>query len=372
VDLMRDKMEEEAAKFLCDQLEQMATNVASDWLQTLDDSLAQYPPSVVDMLASEDALVVPDSVQLLDFQQEGGTVAAMREWVNQVLQEAIGYVAKSVEDPATGNTTTLNANVLVRQHLLDDGGAYRVDFGGDGMLMFFDGHDRLSETKIMLEGMNVYGLDTLTSLAALETVGNQTIQSELSMDYLRAELDVSIVIKPSTLSDSLIVDPTSSNVVEERVKIKFGIDNVRASASLTLAIDKDKLGALRLGSLLNTQMVQPCFLSTLFALEVGGLSVEVDDIQPPILEGFVSQGIDRVVSSSVDAAFLVYERTLLQAMPGLFHVTVRDFINRMVATQYLPELDRECPWTNTSASANGFIDFRDLLLPADEALAGTE
>ena len=366
VDLMRDKMEEEAAKFLCDELEQMATNAASDWLQTLDDGLAQYPPSVVDMLASEEALEVPDSVQLLDFQQEG-TVAAMREWVNQVLQEAVGYVAKPVEDPVTGNTT-LNANVLVRQHLLDDGGAYRVDFGGDGMPIF-DGHDVLTETIIVLEGMDVFGLDTLTTLGALATVGNQTIQSELSMDYLRAELDVSIVIKPSTLSDSLIVDPTSSNVVQERVKIKFGIDNVRASASLTLAIDKDKLGALRLGSLLNTEMVQPCFLSTLFALEVGGLSVEVDDIQPPILEGFVSQGIDRVVSSSVDAAFLVYERTLLQAMPGLFHVTVRDFINRMVATQYLPELDRECPWTNTSASANGFIDFRDLLLPADEALA---
>jgi len=31
---------------------------------------------------------------------------------------------KSVEDPLMGNTT-LNANSLIRQHLLDDGGAYR-------------------------------------------------------------------------------------------------------------------------------------------------------------------------------------------------------------------------------------------------------
>jgi len=54
------------------ELKQMATDVALDWLQTLDDSLEQYPPSIMDMLAVEEAQVVPNSFQRWTFGRSTG------------------------------------------------------------------------------------------------------------------------------------------------------------------------------------------------------------------------------------------------------------------------------------------------------------
>jgi hypothetical protein len=363
--LLRYKMQEEAQKFLCDNLEDLSTNLASSWLQAFTEGLAKYPPSVVNMLTSEGEASLPDEITFVDFQSKG--IQTVRRWVNEILRELIAYATKPVEDPATG-LVDLNANILLRKYLLNKEGAYPIQFAGDG-IVFYKGEDRLTQTTVLLHEIKVFGLDTLTSLGAPKTIGQRTVQSDLSMDYIRAEMNFTVVVKPSTLDDSYIEDPTSSTVARESVTIKMGINNVKATASAFLLIDEDRLGALHLGSLLQTKMIQPCFLSTLSDMEVSGLTVEVNDIEPPTVQGLVSKGIDRVVSTLVETANQVYGKTLIEAMPGLLHVQVREYINTMLISKYLPTLDRNCVWDEDSVSATSFVDFRDLFLKPDEALA---
>ena len=356
--LVRNKVENQVELKICEELQALSTTFLSDLLQRIDETLAQYKTAEVqDALQSENAL--PKNIALLDFQNQR---TATGKWLNRMLEDAVAFVSKPADDGSD-----LNANVLLREHVLEDG-AFFVDVGD---LQLFQGHDQLTQTTIVLESVKVFGLDTLTTFEPLVDIGKHTIQNELSWASLTIELDVTIDIKPSTLEDSVILNPVSRSVVEERVKIKFSVEDVNAVASILLAVDEEKLGSLRLGSLLNTDLLLPCFLSTLFALEISALSVEVGDVQPPTLQGFVSPGIDRVVSSSVDAAFLMYEDALLEAAPGFFQIAVREYLNRNVVNKFLAEEDGgECSSPlDISASKNGFIDFRDLLLSPDLALA---
>ena len=125
-------------------------------------------------------------------------------------------------------------------------------------------------------------------------------------------------------------------------------------------MDETKLGALGLGSLLYSDKSVDCLLSTVFDFQVSGLSVQVGDIKPPILEGFVARGIDRVVSDFVDAAFLICESALVEAAPGLFHTIAREYLNEFV--KKFVQVDVICfiP-LRIGGTADGYTDFRDLL-----------
>jgi hypothetical protein len=93
------------------------------------------------------------------------------------------------------------------------------------------------------------------------------------------------------------------------------------------------------------------------------------------MEGFVARGIDQVVSDLVDAAFLIYESALLEAAPGFFNTVTRRFVNDVLAKYMKVDVSCFIP-QRSGGSTDGFTDFRDLLLPPDEAFAaggmGTE
>jgi hypothetical protein len=104
----------------------------------------------------------------------------------------------------------------------------------------------------------------------------------------------------------------------------------------------------------------PCLLSVLFETQVAGLEVSIGNIREPVLEGFVSVGIDRVVSNSAKAAFIMYEAVILQSIPSMFQSTMRDMLNQNVLESFVSSQSREC---SPVRNDEGFIDFRDLLLP---------
>ena len=157
--------------------------------------------------------------------------------------------------------------------------------------------------------------------------------------------------------------------VAERVTVKFGVEDLKAVASILLAVDEAKLGDVSLGSLLDTENIFSCFLSTLHMVQIPALSVEVSDMQPPTLEGFVSPGIDRVVSSSVDAAFLMYKSTFLEAAPGFFQDAVGSFLNKIFSEKFPVDatVSSQCSPPAFDAAESGYVDFRDLLLSPEDA-----
>jgi hypothetical protein len=153
-------------------------------------------------------------------------------------------------------------------------------------------------------------------------------------------------------------DPTSQGV-SERINIKFGVDNVDVLASLLLVVDEEALGSLELGPLLHTDYFLPCLLSVIHETQLSGLSIDPQDVNEPTLDGFISPGIDRIITDATEAAFAMYTGVLRQAIPNIFQTSVRDFVNTKVIDAYMSDTAKtSCP---TVEPVEGFIDFRQFL-----------
>lgn len=369
--LLRDKVEEQAEGQICEELQSLSETLVTDVLKGVDGRMEEYmsaPPS--DPLRSEGALVIPENIKIVDFQDK----TTWKKWLDQMLDDAMTFLTKRVEDDTYGNE--MNVNALIRENFLEDG-AFLLDVDGD--LTLYEGHDKFLQSTILLDSVKVFGLDTLRSFEPLVDVGKYTLQNEFSFRYLTMEVDITMELKPSTKPDSIFVNRDGSGVaagrsgISEKVKIKFGVEDLNATAAILLAVDENKLGGVSLGSLLDTENIFGCFLSTLFGVQVSALSVEVGNMQPPTLEGFVSPGIDRIVTKSVDAAFLMYKSTMLNAAPGFFRLAVTDFLNKMLLESFPANdgLGAQCNPASFAVTENGYVDFRDLLLsPAEAKEAG--
>jgi hypothetical protein len=75
--------------------------------------------------------------------------------------------------------------------------------------------------------------------------------------------------------------------------------------------------------------VVPCIVSTLFDLEIPSLTI-LSNVQEPTLEGFVSPGIDRIVTDAALAALRSYESVLLRSAPAFFQIAVQLAINNVI------------------------------------------
>ena len=337
-----------------------------DMLDLVSDLLEPYLGVVLtaDPLAPEDSMVVPDNVNLLDLQDTENSIG---QWFDAILQEADALLGTEIEDPEDPSGWNLGVNVFLRNYLLDQDRALTLDVDTlfpDGV-MLFEGHDKLTETTIELNAVKLFGLDTFSKFEPLLDIGRYTLQNESAWDYLTIELDVTITIKPSTLDDSVIEEPSATEVIET-VKIEFGVENLDTVVSLLLAVDQDKLKEMQLGPLLDTGNLLPCLLSCLFHVQLAELSVGVGSVREPTLDDFVSAGIDRVVSDSVKAVFAMYETVLRNAVPNMFHLDVMDIINKEFFQKYMQ--DPENLRCEVDIQGGGYIDFRDLFLEPGVAL----
>ena len=373
--LIRGTVENAVEDVACGELEALVDGSADDLITFVQDFLDPYlgpiAPEYSDPLFAETNLAVPDGVSLLNVSD---TESLLGGWFNTALQEIDRLLGNIVDDKdgPTGSGRDLGVNKFLRDSILDDERAFVVDIADlssvtDGVV--FDMHDTLTQTQMVLTSVKIFGLDTFTRFEPLQDIGSYTLQNELSWQYLTIEIDVDITIRPSTLEDSVIANP-GAEVVEEQMKIRFGVDNVDAVVSFLLAIDDASLGSLPLGSLLDSANILPCLLSVIHDFELSALGVSVGNIREPTLNGFVSRGIDRVVSKTVEAVFEMYEGILLQAVPKMFQTTLRDMLNRDVIDALLQtEGGNECPTVSFDES----LDFRDFLLSpgAAKAVGGT-
>jgi hypothetical protein len=372
--LLRDYLEKFAEERICTELN--AFMEREGFLQFAKETLDLYDPSKFlefDPLLSERQMQVPTDTKLLNLQEKD---TAFGRWVHMALEEGVNYMNAQV--PIDGNgRTDMQANILLRKYFLNHDGSLTIDFSNlpNGNIIY-QGHDTFTDTSIKVNTVKLLGLDTLTKFDPLKDVGLRTLQNDISWDYLSFEVDAYIIIYPSTLPNSVIVNPKNIPRVVERAKINFGIDKLDAVASFLMAVDEDKLEALKFGSLLEKENILNCLLSTVFQMELSTFVVEAIDIQPPTLNGFVSRGMDRVVSEAVDTAFLMYERLMLQSAPAFFQTNIRDLLNErfreFLANGFIcPAVEFDPNGQEDSAAGGGLVDLRDLLLSPDVArLAG--
>lgn len=180
----------------------------------------------------------------------------------------------------------------------------------------------------------------------------------VAWDSLTVEFDVTVDIKPSTLEDAILQDPASPGI-NERVTVALTVNKVDVEASVLLVLDEERLGSMELGPFFYTENILPCILSIVHNAQVSGLDVDPTYVNEPTLSGFLSAGLDRVITDSVEVAFAMYAGVLRDAIPNVFQTSVRDLINTFFVDTYLDGTnDKTCPEVKP---AEGFIDFPTFL-----------
>jgi len=363
---IRDLVEKDIEAVACSELGTLGTSFVEDMLQVADKTLQGYQNENVDQdvnnpLYLEAGTELSGELVPLNFQE---TDTVIGDWFNQALQQVDDLLGTVMPDPEGPSDSDLGINILLRSNVLDESRALVVDVDELGMdAVLFEGHDKLTQSKLTLNQVKVFGLDTLTHFDPLNAVGKHTLHNQLTWDHLSLQFDVTVDIKPSSLEGAVLQDATS-NGIAERIKIDFGVKTVNVEPSLYLVIDQEALGMMELGRILKMDNLLPCLMSVIHDVRLSGLRVDPQLIDIPSLTGFVSPGLDRVISGAVVAAFDMYNGALANAIPNIFQTTVRNFINNQIIFPYTNG-DSPCP---RISDVEGFVDFRDLLLPPDLAL----
>jgi len=222
-------------------------------------------------------------------------------------------------------------NSIFRENLLNEDGVMILELSKLSMLNegeLYSGTDMLTETTAKLTEVRLKGLDTLTKLQAFEAIGKYTLETSLEWTELSIECDLELKMKPSSADDAVII--SNNDQVVESVTIKTGIKGLKLNAGLLLVLELDKIDDVELGSILYTERIVGCILSVVNRMEFSTLSLVVDDIVEPTMSGFLSPGIDRVVNTIVDAAFVMFEPSVLRALPGVFDTMLKEMLNTMI------------------------------------------
>jgi hypothetical protein len=385
--LLGNIFESSAERQLCQELTVVLEEmVGQEWLTMVSNTLNDYKADsevFVDPLVGESDLVnrippnLPPLLSLQDKQTKFG------QWAEMTLNQVVAYLNKpvSVLDEVTGGVAQdLQINVLLRQWILEEGTrALVLDmstmsfFDGDNDTysdnIIYKGQNSLFDTTVRLSKAQLFGLDTLKTFEPLLDIGQYTLENSWIWEYLSFDIDLTIEVQASTAPDSIINGPPGEAPVSvvEQVRVHFGIRELEALGSVLLAINQSLLESVRLGSLLQTSQLLPCLLATIYQMEFSTLSVSASTVETPNVNGFVSQGIDRVVSEALDAAFLLYEPIALDASPAFFQQWVRDQLNTNLVDKYI-DVAKMCTVQDQDFGM-ALVDFRDLLLQPQEALA---
>jgi hypothetical protein len=385
--LLRNIFENSAERQLCQELTVvLEETVGQEWLTMVSNTLNDYKTDsevFVDPLVGESDLVnrippnLPPLLSLQDKQTKFG------QWADMTMNQVVAYLNKpvSVFDEVTGgDAQDLQVNVLLRQWILEKGTrALVLDmsstsfFDGDNDTqsdnIIYKGQNSLFDTTIRLDKAQLLGLDTLKTFEPLVDIGQYTLENSWIWEYLSFDIDLTIEVQASTAPYSIINGPPGEAPVSvvEQVRVQFGIRELEALGSVLLAINQSLLESVRVGSLLQTSQLLPCLLATIYQMEFSTLSVTASTVETPSVNGFVSQGIDRVVSEALDAAFLLYEQIALDASPAFFQQWVRDQLNTNLVDKYI-DVAKTCTVQDQDFGM-ALVDFRDLLLEPQEALA---
>ena len=373
--MFRGRFESMAEDRFCAELDQMSNENMDTLLNDLSNRLAQYPADIViDPLQPEkNDLLGPATANVYFIDWQKPESYAYGVWMDQAWQEIAKFLNQEVALGPSGQVDK-NANQLLREHILEEDGVLVMTMEDEEQNILFEDHDQWTQTRVTVNEIRVEGLDTLTNLDPMVYIGKYTMQSNLVWEKLMFEVDMTMEIKPSTIPGSYITGATSSGITEH-VTVEFSMSQVQASIAILLAINQKKLEALQVGHFLDRDQILPCLLSSIYKVEVASFSVEVLDLEPRRLSGFVSRGLDRVVSKAVEAAFLMYEASLLRSSRAFFQTAIRKVVNEKVEAQYASYGQTKCVlWELPSAP--GAVDFRDLLLEPDQAVlfggSGTE
>jgi len=259
--------------------------------------------------------------------------------------------------------------------------------------------DGLIDTENFLEineltpvEIRVYGLNNFSDASPLSAIGKQTLSTELSLYKLYLEADVYV--------DALVNNIT----VQYLVTIGVEIEDIFINATYVIGLSEAEVNEWTVGTFLDSDNLTPCIASAIVVGGVSQLDVTVGFIGTPSIQGLISPGLNELANTGVESIVCAYQDLILDSIPGLVQNNgtklINDYIECLIEvegpkqecnnTSLIDALLGESTLAPTSdiefdfprwlgeglyrqeedgKKVRGYIDFRDLLLPPDEAKA---
>lgn len=298
----------------------------------LAESARQQVLETSDPLSSQNSFVPPEGVRLIDWTALGNSTG-------------IGGIADQLFDQARAFLKGSDGNVVdFRQILgsfLDEEGEIQLI---TNLTLVQDG------ITIVIDTVRVKGLDTLTLYDVLEPLAPQTLRTAIECDTL--EFDI-----------QLTGDAPSTPEPPQTMSLSFSAEDISAVVVAFAAFDVDKLGALEIGSLLNMESLLKCVFSTANAFDIPYMNVTVASFSNPVVKGLMAH-TQNASSLAIDQIYDQFKSQIIEAIPMIFNGIGKDFIASLVKS-----FDGEvCESASIESRASAFVDFRDLILPKEDAL----
>jgi len=389
--LVRDTIEEELSGMVCNELYNLASGgdeegggglngllvmfderLDSLLVDTTDDkgTIEEIDGEVDPLYAEKNANVPYDTKgypQWVNF-------ISVQDWIEELTGlQTIEELANEFMGEADDSSSSSSINNFLQDSILNEDGVLVIDTSiicEEDDLVFIEMHDMFFDTKMTLKSISVKGLDTLSDESKiLDPIGNYTLQNTLKMDYITFVLEMEAVIQPSSKEDAIVsaASTTTDEVakVEETFTIEVTAQDIDVQFSIFMGINNSTLGAVQLGSIIHVKNILPCALSVVDDAEITELVVSVGEVSKPTLNGFLDEGTNHLITTMADALFSMYDQTLDKVLPQFFSNSLQDILN-----DYIDEginNDDGCPEPDDTLV--DLVDYRDLLLPEDEAVA---
>ena len=297
-------------------------------------------------------LVVPDDSNLVDLTN----LSAIVGFADMALEEGRKYVGSAAENGELGINNLLSS-------LLDEDGVLTIPLEEEatGFPGFEAGGVKLEVWEVQL-----VGIDSFTAFDVFQTVDSYTMKNKIALERLGCKVKMGLSVEDSTGEQARMLQESGVDANSlETVTASLVFKDVELDVSLLMAMDRDLLGLMKLGSILNTGNIFYCLLSTVHDIGLSEFIMNAGDIQEFAIEGFVSNATDASIRGVTDSIFDEYKSTVLDALPAFTAVTVRPILHGILGT--LLELGQSGACPDPDLSLDGLVDFRDLFLPAETA-----
>ena len=285
----------------------------------------------------------------------------MFDWTNLsedfdlLADDARAYLGDNRTDEKT-NVTDLGINHLIRDFLLDTDGVVEVMdfFPGDGFEFSVEG------VVIFFHSIKIRGLDTFTRFDVLKPIAPQTILNSMHLRHLEIEVRVSTGSR---------TDPP------QQIVAKLEFDDLNATVPLFAAFDKNKLYELELGHFLMADRIFDCILSVADSISFPQFLMSIGNFSVPTFEGFLPDS-GKALKESMTDVYDKYAARALKAIPVMFDVTARQFVNTYIAdyidwatcTHVVEDaLNKTLPG-ETPYPFTDFVDLRELIMYWPDAM----
>ncbi|CAB9519904.1 Paraquat-inducible protein A [Seminavis robusta] len=295
------------------------------------------------------------------FEQPNGT--HLIDWTNltqgfdQLADDARDYLSETRFDNETG-MEDLGVNILIRDLFADDNGTIEVvGFLGDEPIEF-----DIEGVVFLIHAIRIRGLDTFSRFDVLKPVAPQTVLNSVYLRELEVDLDFSM---------------GSRSNPPQIITAKFAMKDLNATIPLFAAIDLNFMSQLEMGHFMMFDYIFPCLMATAVDIHFPQILISIGNLSTPIFEGFLPES-QAALTQSVEEVFERYGERSLKALPILFDVSARTFVNTWLQDYIRGRAQcthlREHAFNATPPGENPypfayFLDFRELLLDAANSTA---